>query len=420
MEEKLYQNSAMEDLLAFLDDHTIACKLLAAEGGLDRGHLLVVDGHAALLYQTAGLALRGSQTALHQQAQHVDGAAAEVVVGQLGGGHMLGIACTGEQCLRCGTGLLSFLLTVDQLGQLIGQNVLGLVELGAFPGGHGVDLLQRQEGQHTDALQHVGVIHIAPVLEELEGAGLVGIQPHSAAGGLAHLLALGVQQQGDGHGVGVLAQLSADQLGTAQHVAPLVVAAELHVAAIVLEHVVEIVALHDHVVEFQEAETLLHALLVALGTQHVVDGEACAHLAQHFDIVQGLQPLGVIQHQGLTLGEVDELLHLALEALGIVLDGLLGQHLAHVGTAGGVSDQRGAVADEGDGLVARHLQALHQGQGHEMTRRQRVRRAVKADVKGSLAVVDHFTDLFLVGDLCDQATGHQLFINSHRETPCLK
>ena len=119
------------------------------------------------LYQTAGLALRGSQTALHQQAQHVDGAAAEVVVGQLGGGHMLGIACTGEQCLRCGTGLLSFLLTVDQLGQLIGQDVLGLVELGAFPGGHGVDLLQRQEGQHADALQHVGVIHIAPVLASL-------------------------------------------------------------------------------------------------------------------------------------------------------------------------------------------------------------------------------------------------------------
>ena len=60
--------------------------------------------------------------------------------------------------------------------------------------------------------------------------------------------------------VGVLAQLLADQLGAAQHVAPLVVAAELHIAAIMLEQVVEVVGLHDHVVEFQEGQTLLHPL----------------------------------------------------------------------------------------------------------------------------------------------------------------
>ncbi len=166
---------------------------------------------------------------------------------------------------------------------------------------HLVDLLQRQEGQHADALEHVGIAHVAPVLVELEGAGLVGVQPDGIAGGLAHLLALGVQQQGDGHGIGILAQLAADQLRAAQHVAPLVVAAELHVAAVVLEHVVEVVALHDHVVELQEGQTLLHALLVALGAQHVVHGEAGAHLAQQFNVVQVQQPVGVVQHQGLAL-----------------------------------------------------------------------------------------------------------------------
>ena len=96
-----------------------------------------------------------------------------------------------------------------------------------------------------------------------------------------------------------------------------------------------------------------------------------------------------------------------------MLDGLLGQHLAHVGTAGGVSDQRGAVADEGDGLVARHLQALHQTQSHKVADMQRVRRAVKADVERGLAVVDHLADLFLIRDLGDQAAGCQFFINSH-------
>ena len=180
-----------------------------------------------------------------------------------------------------------------------------------------------------------------------------------------------------------------------------------------LEHVVEVVALHDHVVELQEAQTTLHALLVAAGTQHIIDGEATTHFTQHFNVVQGLQPLGVIEHQSLALGEVDELFHLALEALGIVLDGLLGQHLAHVGTAGGVADQGGAVADQGDGLVARHLQTLHQAQRHKVTHMQRIGRAVKADVEGGLAVVDHFADFFLIGDLSDQAAGHKFFINTH-------
>ena len=61
---------------------------------------------------------------------------------------------------------------------------------------------------------------------------------------------------------------------------PLVVAAELHVTAIFLVQHVEIVALHDHVVEFQEAQSLCHTLFIALCTQHVVDGEACADLSE--------------------------------------------------------------------------------------------------------------------------------------------
>ena len=102
------------------------------------------------------------------------------------------------------------LLTVDHLRQLVGQNLLGFVQLLTLPVVHLVDLLQRQEGQHTDALEHIRVADVAPVLVELERARLVGIKPDGVARGLAHLLALGVGQQRDGHGVGILAQLAAD------------------------------------------------------------------------------------------------------------------------------------------------------------------------------------------------------------------
>ena len=180
-----------------------------------------------------------------------------------------------------------------------------------------------------------------------------------------------------------------------------------------LEHVVEVVALHDHVVEFQEAQALLHALLVALGAQHVVDGEAGADLAQQLDIVQRLQPGRVAQHDRLAVGEVDEFLHLALEALRIIRNGLLSEHLAHVGAARRVADHRRAVADEGDGLIARHLQALHQAQGHEMADMQGVCRAVKADIERGLAVVDHFADCFFIRHLRDEAAGDKLVIKFH-------
>ena len=122
-----------------------------------------------------------------------------------------------------------------QLGQLESQDLLCLVQLAAFPVIHLVDLLQRQESQHPQAFQHICVAHVSPVLVELEGACLLRIQPYGAGLGFAHLLALGVQQKGDGHGVSVLAQLPADQLRAAQHVAPLVIAAELHIAAVALE-----------------------------------------------------------------------------------------------------------------------------------------------------------------------------------------
>ena len=329
---------------------------------------------------------------------------------------MLGVGGAAEQGAGRILGLGGLLLTVDHAGQLVGQDLLGLVQLLVLPGGHLVDLLQRQEGQHPNALHDVGVVHVAPVLVELEGAGLVGVQPDRVAGGLAHLLALGVGQQGDGHGVGVLAQLAADQLGAAQHIAPLVVAAELHVAAVVLEHVVEVVALHDHVVELEEGQALFHPLLVALGAQHIVDREAGAHLPQQLDVVQLEQPVGVVQHQGLALAEINEALHLPLEAGGVVVDVLFGQHLAHIGAAGGVADHGGAAADQGDGLVAGHLQALHQGQGHEVAGGQAVGGAVKADVKSGLALVDDVDDL-LIGDLGHQAAGFQFVVQLHKNIP---
>ena len=97
-------------------------------------------------------------------------------------------------------------------------------------------------------------------------------------------------------------------------------------------------------------------------------------------------------------------------------DIVLGQHLAHIGAAGGVADHGRAAADERNGPVARHLQPLHQAQRHEVAHVQAVRRGVKADIERRLSVVDQLADLLLVRDLCDQAARLEFLVNLHRSS----
>ena len=83
----------------------------------------------------------------------------------------------------------------------------------------------------------------------------------------------------------VFAKLAANQFGAAEHIAPLIVAAKLHVAVIVLEEVVKVVRLHDHIVKLKKAQALLHTLFIALGPQHIINGEAGAYFTQKLNIV---------------------------------------------------------------------------------------------------------------------------------------
>ena len=99
-----------------------------------------------------------------------------------------------------------------------------------------------------------------------------------------------------------------------------------------------------------------------------------------------------------------------------MINGLLGHHGTHIRSAGGVPDHGGAAANQGDGFVARHLQTLHQAQRHKVTHMQGVGGGVKADVERGLAVIHHLPDFLFIGNLGDQAPGHQLVIHFHIES----
>ena len=211
----------------------------------------------------------------------------------------------------------------------------------------------------------------------------------------------------------ILAQLTANQLSTAQHVAPLIVAAELHVAAVFLEQHIEVVALHNHVVELQEAQSLFHTLLVALCSQHVVYGKACAYLAKQLYIIQLQQPVCIVYHQGLVIAEINKFAHLYLEAVTVVLNHLRSHHLTHIGTSGRISDHSCSAANQGDGLISCHLQTLHQAKSHEMTNMQTVCSRIETNVESCLSFIYHFFDFFFICNLGNQTAGYQLVITSH-------
>ena len=90
-----------------------------------------------------------------------------------------------------------------------------------------------------------------------------------------------------------------------------------------------------------------------------------------------------------------------------------GEHLAHIGAPGGVAYHGRAAADEGYGLVARHLEALHERKGHKVTGSQAVGCAVKADVELGFSFVYHLTDARFICDLCYKSAGFQFVVDFH-------
>ena len=207
--------------------------------------------------------------------------------------------------------------------------------------------------------------------------------------------------------------LAADQIRAGQHVAPLIVAAHLQTAAVVLKELQEVVALHQHVVELQEGQAALQTLLVALGRQHAVDGKQRADIADEIDIAQAAQPVGVVDDQRLVVAKLDKAGQLRLDAGDVVIDGFHGHHLAHIGFAAGVANHGRCTAHQGDGLVARALHVRHGDDGDEVAEVQAGGGGVKAYVEGSGFALQLLVQIVFKGYLGDESAFLQGVKNMH-------
>ena len=204
---------------------------------------------------------------------------------------------------------------------------------------------------------------------------------------------------------------AAAEIDAVDDVAPLVRAAHLQVAAEAARQLDVVVGLQDHVVEFDERQFLLalEAQLHRIHRQHAVDREVPADLAQHLDVVELGQPLGIVDHHrvGFPRAEVDELVEGGADRCLVGVDLLVGEELARLVAAGRIADAGGAAAHQRDRLVAGRLQPVQHHDRQQMADMERGRRAVVADIGDGLQLRREGVEPGRVGNLVDEATGGQ-------------
>ena len=236
-----------------------------------------------------------------------------------------------------------------------------------------IDDIFLQRGENLDIALGIVVAHIQPELIELIRCGALWVEPDVSALGLTKLLAVALRDErtGEGEGLYLVAQCAANQFRTRGHVAPLVVAAKLQLHAIMLIEIEEVVALQQLIGELGERESVagstVEALLNRLFGHHIVHGDVLTHLTCKVEEGEVFHPVVVVHHDG-SVGffrlEVEELGHLALNALLVVAQRLVVQQVALLAFARRVANHAGGTTHKDDGLVAAALQVA---QHHDAT-----------------------------------------------------
>ena len=138
-----------------------------------------------------------------------------------------------------------------------------------------------------------------------------------------------------------------------------------------------VVALRDGIQQLVHGDRLLllEALVEVLALQHLRDGELCRQPHKAF-VAELAQPLAVEAHLGLVA--VEDLEHLRLVGLGVLVDLLAAERRPRRRTSGRIADEPGEVADEKDDGVAHVLEVLELAHQHGVAEMQIRRGRIEA------------------------------------------
>ena len=148
----------------------------------------------------------------------------------------------------------------------------------------------------------------------------------------------------------------------------------------------EIVGLQDHVIEFEKRQFLLalEPQLHRIEGEHPVDGKVAADVAQEVDVIERVEPVGIVGHDRIAAGvfEFQEFGEDRANAFEVVVDGLVGQKPPAFVLARRIADARGAAAHQRDRPVAGLLQPVQQHDRQQRADMQRRRGAVETNIGG--------------------------------------
>ena len=324
---------------------------------------------------------------------------------------------------------------MNQLGHFKRQDLLGLVDLLSFQRSQSAHFIHRQESQHPQTFFYISITDVSPVLIKFIRSRLVSIQPQCALLGLAHLLAFRVGQQRKCHAVHFLARLLASQIYAAYDVGPLVVSTKLDLHIEIPRHDHEVVALHQHVVQFKHRKPAfaIHPLLEAFCTKHGVHIEAGSDLTNEINVIQRQQPSRIVDRDRLArlrlfvfvtrfkhaivalifpvFIEIQEAIKQLLERFTITLNRLSCHHLTHICPSRRIAYKTGTASQQHDRRMTKLLHVHHDDHLHEVAYVKTVRGRVKANVKFHFLILQKLPDLFLVRGLFDKSPFLQHIIN---------
>ena len=146
----------------------------------------------------------------------------------------------------------------------------------------------------------------------------------------------------------------------------------------------EVVALQNHVIEFQERQRLLalEPQLDAVQGQHAVDGEMPADVAQERDVLELVSQSSLLTIIASVGPSPNVRKWPKTSRMPAILASIcvIGEQLPGVVLAGRIADLGGAAAHQHDGLVAGLLQAAQQHDLHQAADMQAVGGGVEADI----------------------------------------
>lgn len=293
------------------DEGGFAGEVGGSEAGFDVGEGAVVDVGAALGDGAAGFGFGFGEAGFDEgvgegeacgELVFGEGLAGDVGedVGELGVGEIFDLGAEENVGGFIGGGEAG--IAVDEAGELFGEAFLTFAEvrLTGAGGVQGGDLFVRELGEEAQGSGAVGVGDVDPVLVEGVGAGFAGIEVDGAALGLAHLRAVGLEQERAGHSVELDTVHAAGEVDAGGDVAPLVAAADLKLAAVVAVEMDEVVGLKEHVGEFGVADAAFatQAVLDRVLGEHDVDGEVFSNVAKEVEEGEAAHPVEVVEEEG--------------------------------------------------------------------------------------------------------------------------